>query len=87
MSNPRRLCGQYKLAKCNIYLVVQGWSHDILLGWILVQADFQSVLRSLGVCFPFCFEFIDTLHFGNSLREVVESAICITGRFAQEYSV
>ena len=37
--------------------------------------DFQSVLRMLRVCFHFCFEFVDSLHFGDS---VFESAI--TGR-------
>ena len=43
-----------------------------------VKDDFQSVLRMLRVCFHFCFEFVDTLHFGDSVHEVFESAI--TGR-------
>ena len=25
----------------------------------------------LGFCFHFCFEFVDTLHFGNSVHEVI----------------
>ena len=34
--------------------------------------DFQSILRSLRVCFRFCFEFADMLHIGNSIHEVFE---------------
>ena len=37
--------------------------------------DFQSVLRKLRDCFHFCFEFVDMLHFGNSVPEVFEFAI------------
>ena len=47
--------------------------------------DFQSILRSLRVCFRFCFEFVDMLHFGNSIHEVFESAI--TGRYVYECSM
>ena len=36
-----------------------------------VKDDFQSVLRMLRVCLHFCFEFVDTLHFGDSVHEVV----------------
>ena len=32
-----------------------------------------------GFVFVFCFEFVDMLHFGNSIHEVFESAI--TGRY------
>ena len=51
-----------------------------------VKDDFQSLLRSLRVCFRFCFcfEFVDVLHFGNSIHEVFESAI--TGRYVYECS-
>ncbi len=35
-----------------------------------LKDDFQSVLRRLGVCFRFCFEFVETLHFGDSIHEV-----------------
>ena len=45
----------------------------------IIKDDFQSLLRSLRVCFRFCFEFVDMLHFGNSIHEVFESAI--TGRY------
>ncbi len=41
------------------------------------KTDFQSVLRRLGVCFCFCFEFIEMLHFGDSIHEVFESAITV----------
>ena len=44
----------------------------------MVKYNFQSVLRMLRVCLHFCFEFVDTLHFGDSVHEVFESAI--TGR-------
>ena len=40
-----------------------------------LKDDFQSLLRSLRVCFRFCFEFVDMLHFGNSIHEVFESPI------------
>ena len=33
--------------------------------------DLQSVLRMLRVCLHFCFDFVDTLHFGDSVHEVV----------------
>ena len=33
----------------------------------------------LRVCFHFCFEYVDTLHFGNSVHEVLSPAV-ITGR-------
>ena len=51
----------------------------------LFKDDFQSLLRSLRVCFRFCFEFVDMLHFGNSIHEVFESAI--TGRYVYECSM
>ncbi len=38
--------------------------------YLALKADFQSVLRRLGVCFRFCFEFGETLHFGVSIHEV-----------------
>ena len=44
-----------------------------------LKDDFQSILRNLRVCFRFCFEFVDMLHFGHSIHEVFESAI--TGRY------
>ena len=35
----------------------------------------QSVLRMLRVCFHFCFEFVDMLHFGNKVREVFDESL------------
>ena len=37
--------------------------------------NFQSVLRSLRVCFHVCFEFVDMLHFGNGVHEVFEPSL------------
>ena len=31
-----------------------------------LKDDFKSVLRMLRVCLHFCFEFVDTLNFGDS---------------------
>ena len=33
--------------------------------------DFQSILRKVRVYLHFCFELVDTLHFGDSVHEVV----------------
>ena len=63
-------------------------------GWVTAnfhffKVDFQSVLRSRGICFHFCLEFVDTctLHFGNSVRKVFESAINYTSFRLRETSV
>ncbi len=52
-------------------------------GRVEFKADFQSVLRRLGVCLRFCFEFVETLHFGDSIHDVFYSAITV--RFVQEF--
>ncbi len=51
----------------------------------VLKDDFQSVLHRLRVCFHFCFEFVETLHFGDSVHEVFYFAI--TDCFARISSV